>query len=129
MIVVDSSVWIDFFNGVTTAPVRRLRDVLGADLILVGDLILCEVLQGFRDERDAATARAAFAAFDTAAMVGPAVALDAAAHYRGLRRKGITVRKTIDLLIATFCIRHRHALLHDNRDFDPMAEHLGLLIV
>lgn len=126
MIVVDSSVWIGFFNGVATDPVRRLRSYLGTEDILLGDLILCEVLQGFRTEHDAAIVRDAFAAFAQVAMVGPSVAVDAAANYRNLRRRGITVRKTIDLLIGTFCIRERHALLHDDRDFEPMVEHLGL---
>lgn len=129
MIVVDSTVWIDFFNGVATEQVHRLRGLLGRREILVGDLILCEVLQGFRSERDAATARRALSAFDFAPIVGRDVALRAAANYRVLRRRGITVRKTIDLLIGTFCIEGGHRLLHADRDFAPMAEHLGLTAV
>lgn len=127
MIVVDSTVWIDFFNGVLTPQVDRLNDLLGAEPILVGDLILCEVLQGFSSEKDAAGARDALLSFEIESMVGPAIALDAARNYRSLRGRGITVRKTIDLLIGTFCIAHRHHLLHSDRDFEPMTEYLGLM--
>lgn len=127
MIVVDSTVWIDFFNGVGSDQVRRLRNLLGQQEILVGDLILCEVLQGFGSERDAAAAGEALSTFDSAPMVGLDVALKAAENYRALRRRGITIRKTIDLLIGTFCIETGHRLLHADRDFEPMSEHLGLL--
>ncbi|MCW5700209.1 MAG: PIN domain nuclease [Rhodospirillales bacterium] len=127
MIVADSSVWIDFFNGTESGAVYRLRAFLGKEEILVGDLILCEVMQGFRDEKNAAIAYDVFLTFDVVSMVGPEVALQAAKHYRILRRRGVTVRKTIDLLIGTYCIRERHALLHNDRDFDPMAAHLGLV--
>lgn len=129
MIVVDSTVWIDFFNGVPTEQVRRMRGLLGQQEILVGDLILCEVLQGFRSEPDAAAARRALAAFDFAPMVGRELAARAAQNYRELRRRGITVRKTIDLLIGTFCIERGHRLLHADRDFAPMSQHLGLQVV
>ena len=129
MIVVDSMVWIDFFNGVPTGQVRRLRGLLGQQEILVGDLILCEVLQGFRSERDAVAARRALAAFDFAPMVGRELAARAAQNYRELRRQGITIRKTIDLLIGTFCIERGHRLLHADRDFAPMSQHLGLQVV
>ncbi len=126
MIVVDTSVWIDFFNEVSSPEVERLDALLGAQRILMGDLILCELLQGFRSEREAAMVRRELEAFNVAPMVGRAVALKAAENYRVLRRRGITIRKTIDLLIGTFCIENGHELLHDDRDFAPMAEHLGL---
>lgn len=129
MIVVDSSVWVDFFNGVESPQVESLNALFADRLILVGDLILCEVLQGFRREQDFEIAERAFERFDQAAMAGPAIARQAAANYRALRREGITVRKTIDLLIGTFCIENGHALLHADRDYDPMAERLGLSVV
>jgi predicted nucleic acid-binding protein len=129
MIVVDSSVWIDFFNGVATAEVRRLRRSIQEDDILVGDIVLCEVLQGFRTERQARVARQLFASFPFAAMIGYDIAVKAAENYGHLRGLGITVRKTIDLLIGTFCIEHDHHLLHADRDYDPLAAHLGLQVV
>ena len=128
MIVVDSTVWIDFFNGMATDGVQRLRLLIGRRVILVGDLILCEVLQGFRDERDAMTAERALGAFAFASMGGRDVARKAAENYRVLRRQGITVRKTIDMLIGTFCIENGHALLHADRDYEPLAQHLGLIV-
>jgi len=126
LIVVDTTVWVDFFNGVSTAQTRRLQELIGETEILIGDLILCEVLQGFRDGSAAAQARKALESFDCAPMVGREIAIKAAENYRALRRRGVTVRKTIDLLIGTFCIEGAHRLLHSDRDFDPMAEHLGL---
>lgn len=126
MIVVDSSVWIDFFNGVPTPEVARFRVLLESETIVVGDLILCEVLQGLRTEARAELARRVMHRADVVPMVGPEIALKAAENYRKLRRRGITIAKTIDLLIGTFCIEHRHVLLHSDRDFDPMARHLGL---
>ena len=126
MIVVDSSVWIDYFNGNATAESDRLDRYLGTQLILVGDLILAEVLQGFRRDADHRSARAALANFPVESMVGPARALRAADHYRSLRARGVTVRKTIDVMIATFCIEESHALLFSDRDFEPFVAHLGL---
>jgi predicted nucleic acid-binding protein len=126
MIVVDTAVWIDFFNGVASQAALKLQGLLGTRLILVGDLILCEVLQGFRDESQAAAAHSALAAFDFEPMVGRDIALMAAANYRTLRRRGITIRKTIDVLIGTFCIARGHQLLHSDRDFEQMSRHLGL---
>ena len=126
MIVVDTSVWIDFFNGIASPEVGRLDAMLGRRQILVGDLILCELLRGFRSERDAAVVERELRAFAFAPMVGHAVALTAAENYRALRGRGVTIRKTIDLLIGTFCIENGHELLHSDRDFAAMAEHLGL---
>ncbi len=97
-------------------------------LIIVGDLILTEVLQGFRRDRDFNRARRLFASFPTATMVGPRLALRAAENYRGLRRLGVAVRKTIDVMIATCCIARRLPLLHADTDFEPMVRHLGLRV-
>ena len=131
MIVVDSSVWIDHLNAVPTPQVVRLRDLIEDDdaTIIVGDLVLCEVLQGLRSEREAAAVARALRQFDVRPMVGDAIAIQAAAHYRTLRGLGITVRKIIDVVIGTFCISHGLRLLHSDRDFDPMERHLGLLVL
>jgi predicted nucleic acid-binding protein len=129
MIVVDSSVWIDFLNGNATPEVGRLSALLGTEPLLVGDVILLEVLQGLRSETDAKRVEAALRRFDLAPMLDPDLAVIAATHYRNLRTLGITVRKTIDLIIGTFCIARGHALLTADRDFAPMAEHLGLMLV
>lgn len=126
MIVVDSSVWIDYFNGVGSATTRRLDTLLGSQPVLVGDLILTEVLQGFRHEADYRAARTALGAFPQASMVGPARAVRAADNYRTLRSRGVTVRKTIDVVIGTFCIDEDHQLLFSDRDFDPLVAHLSL---
>ena len=119
MIVVDSSVWIDFLNGNVTPEVGRLSTLLGTEPLLVGDLILLEVLQGVRSETDAQRVEAALRRFDIVPMLGPELAVSAPAHYRRLRGLGITVRKTIDLIIGTFCIARGHALLTADHDFAP----------
>jgi len=129
VIVVDSSVWIDFLNGRDAPHVRRLRAVLGADEIVVGDLMLCEVLQGLETETMAVEVEALLRRFDIVPMAGEAIAVAAARNFRALRRRGITVRKTIDLLIGTWCIENRRPLLHNDSDFRPMARHLGLIEV
>jgi len=126
VIVVDASVWIDFFNGSSTAEVERLDALLGVIPIAVGDLTLVEVLQGFRYERDAVTARQLFQSLPVLAMLGAQNAYKAAENYRFLRRKGITVRKTIDGIIATACVEAKLPLLFSDRDFLPYVEHLGL---
>ena len=128
MIVVDSSVWIDWFNGADTRETALLDGILGTEPVIAGDLILAEVLQGFGDDRDVRRARAAFDTLIFAPMVGRDIALASARNYRTLRARGVTVRKTIDMLIATFCIENGHALLHADRDFEAMAG-LGLRIV
>lgn len=127
MIVVDSSVWIDFLNGRKAPHVRQLSAVLGTDEIIVGDLMLCEVLQGLDDERAALEVEALLRRFEIVSMAGDAVAVAAARNFRSLRRRGITIRKTIDLLIGTWCIENRRPLLHNDKDFRPMALHLGLI--
>lgn len=129
MIVVDSSVWIDFFNGIGTRQTDLLDQLLGSQPLLTGDLILTEVLQGFRDDTDLRNARAAMDTLIFEPMVGRHIAIASAYNYRTLRARGITPRKTLDMLIATFCIENGHHLLHADRDFKPMSEHLGLMVL
>jgi predicted nucleic acid-binding protein len=126
VIVVDSSVWIDFFHGVSTPEVERLDGLLGVTPLAIGDLILVEVMQGFRTDQDVATARQLFRSLALLPMLGGSNAWKAAENYRQLRRKGITVRKTIDGIIATACIAANLPLLFSDRDFQPYVEHLGL---
>jgi predicted nucleic acid-binding protein len=128
MIVVDTSIWIDFFNGRPTDESDLLHDLLGREPILIGDLILAEMLQGFRAEEDFREALSILETFDFREMLGRNVAIASARNYRMLRAKGVTVRKTIDVLIGTFCLLNDHELLHSDRDFDPMTEHLGLRV-
>jgi len=128
MIVVDTSVWVDYFNGLASPETDRLDVLLASELVLVGDLILAETLQGFESERDFQRARQLLGALPFADMGGRDVALAAAQNYRTLRKRGVTVRKTIDVLIATFCIAHGHPLLHRDRDFDAMERTLGLAV-
>ncbi|ANL33767.1 MULTISPECIES: PIN domain nuclease [Rhizobium] len=128
MIVVDSSVWIAHLRGIESEARRRLQNIEDPLEILVGDVILLEVLQGARNERHAATIEASLRQFTLRPMLDDKLAVRAARNYRLLRERGITVRKTIDLIIGTFCIQEGYSLLHDDRDFDPMAEYLGLRI-
>lgn len=129
MIVVDSSVWIDFLRGRNVPHVARLRALLGTSEIIVGDLMLCEVLQGIEHERAAREVEALLRRFEIASMGGDEIAVNAARNFRFLRARGITIRKTIDLLIGTWCIEQRRPLLHNDSDFRPMARHLGLIEV
>jgi predicted nucleic acid-binding protein len=129
LIVVDSSVWIDFFNGKVTPQTSKLLSLLGNEPLLVGDLILCEILQGARSEAQARRLEQELRKFELLPMLNPELAIAAAKNYRLLRSEGITIRKTVDLIIGTFCIAHGHTLLHDDRDFSPMETHLGLKII
>ncbi len=126
MIVVDTSVWIDFFNGVSTPAVEHLNGLLGVTPLAIGDLILVEVMQGFRNERDGATARQLFRSLALLPMLGGSNAWKAAANIRQLRRQGIRVRKTIDGIIVTACIEANLPLLFSDRDFQPYVDHRGL---
>ncbi len=126
MILVDSSVWIDYFRGIATRQAERLDLLLGTEPIATGDLILTEVLQGFSNDRDFNQARKLMASLVTVNLVGRTVAIKAAENFRALRLLGISVRKTIDTLIATHCIENRLYLLYSDKDFDPFVEHLGL---
>lgn len=126
MVLVDSSVWIDYFRGAPTAPAERLDRLLGEEPVVVGDLIAIEVLQGFADERGFATAQRLLASLEQVTLGGPEIVQAAAENYRRLRRAGITVRKTVDTVIATRCLVDGYTLLHDDRDFDAFEAHLGL---
>jgi predicted nucleic acid-binding protein len=126
LILVDSSVWIDYFNGVVTPQTNKLDDLLDSEPIAIGDLILTEVLQGFRKDSDFERARDVLTSLEVVDIAGAETAVQAAKYFRSLRKLGITVRKTIDSLIATRCIESGFRLLHSDRDFDPFEVHLGL---
>ena len=129
MILIDSSVWIDYFNGNKTAQTDWLDSALGETPIIIGDLILTEVLQGFQSDKDFKIARDLLLRIPFMPMGGRELALESAMNYRLLRKKGVTVRKAIDVMIGTFCILYRLPLLHDDRDFDPMVKFLGLEVI
>ena len=126
MILVDSSVWIDYFRGTVTPQTERLDELLGSEPVAVGDLILAEVLQGFSSDRDFNKARKLLTSLDMVEIGGVDVAIEAARNFRSLRELGITVRKTIDTMIATRCIEDDLELLFSDRDFDPFVELLGM---
>ncbi len=128
MILVDTSVWIDFFNGKATGETDALSEYLGHTPILTGDLILTEVLQGFRRDSDYRKARKLLDTIEMRMLGGRQIALAAAETYRILRRRGITPRKTIDMIIGTYCLLHGLELLHADRDFDVLERELGLLV-
>lgn len=126
MILVDSSVWIDYFNGLDTPQTTALDDTLGKRTIAIGDLILVEILQGFRSDRDYRTARRLLNELLQFDLLGCDMAIKSAEHFCTLRKKGITIRKTADVIIATFCIEHGLPLLFSDKDFKPFVKHLGL---
>ena len=128
MILVDSSVWIDYFRGTVTRQTEILDGLLGQQPLAIGDLILTEVLQGFDNQRDFNEARKMLTALKVVELGGQQIAIQAAINFRALRRLGVTVRKTIDTVIATRCIEGGYELLHSDRDFDPFAKHLGLRV-
>jgi predicted nucleic acid-binding protein len=129
LILVDSSVWIDYFRGTITAQTGKLDGLLGHEPLAIGDLILTEVLQGFDNQRDFNAAVKMLTSLTVVELGGREIAIQAARNFRALRRLGVTVRKTIDIVIATRCIESRYDLLHNDRDFDPFAKHLGLRVV
>jgi predicted nucleic acid-binding protein len=126
VILVDSSVWVDYFNGQSTRETDNLDSLLGTEPIAIGDLILAEVLQGFRSDADYKVAKELLARLTIYDLLGESLAIKTADNYRALRRRGITVRKTADTIIATFCIERRFPLLYSDRDFDPFVKYLGL---
>lgn len=126
MILVDSSVWIDYFRGVATPQTAKLNELLGVEPIVIGDIILTEVLQGFVSDRDFNQAKRLLTSLVIVGLAGQSIAFQAAKNFRTLRSRGITVRKTIDTIIATHCIERGLHLLYSDRDFDPFVEHLGL---
>lgn len=129
MILVDSSVWIDFYRGRETPQTWALLAAGARDEVAVADLVLCEVLMGVRDEMEATRIANDLSTFHQLSINSAGIAVLAAGNFRRLRRLGITIRGTIDLLIGTFCIAGGHALLHSDRDFDAMERHLGLQVV
>jgi predicted nucleic acid-binding protein len=126
MILVDSSVWIDFFNDRETAKTSLLAEILPDRPVWTGDLILVEVLAGFRHDRDLAVARELMAGLEYADLLGADVAASTIHNYRRLRARGVTVRSLVDVMIASFCVARDFSLLHSDRDFDAMAPHIGL---
>lgn len=126
MILVDSSVWIDYFRGVANRQTDRLDALLGSEPLAVGDIVLAEVLRGFTDDRDFGQALQMMTALTIIDIAGQDVAIQAARNFLALRARGVTIRKTIDTLIATRCIEDGHSLLYNDRDFDPFVAHLGL---
>ena len=128
MILVDSSVWIDYFRAAETPQVALLDSMLGRSRLAIGDLIAAEVLQGVRDDQDFKLVKRTFDSFPQVNLCDYQLAIKASENYRLLRAKGVTIRKTIDTLIATRCIQDGMTLLHSDRDFLPFAEHLGLQV-
>ena len=128
MIVADTSVWIDYVNGFETPQTNILDFELENRRVVTGDLIIVEFLQGFREDKQFQEAKEIMDSLEYYDFVGREIAINAAQNFRKLRKKGITIRKTIDVLIATFCIEYRFELLHNDRDFDQMEEVLGLRI-
>jgi predicted nucleic acid-binding protein len=129
MILVDSSVWIDYFNGRDTSQTSKLDELLGVELLGIGDIILTEVLQGFRIDADYDTAKQVLTSLTVFNMLGIESAIKSADNFRILRKRGITIRKTVDVIIATFCIENDHALLFSDKDFMPFVQYLGLRAV
>lgn len=129
MILVDSTVWVDYFRGKITRQTNQLDLLLGHEPLAIGDLILGEVLQGFDSDRDFKSAQRLLTSLQVVEIGGLEIAIEAARNYRALRRRGVTIRRTIDVFIATRCIESEYELLHSDRDFDPFAEYLGLRVV
>lgn len=126
--LVDTTVLVDFVRGHDTDEVRKFRDLIDNGEVVIGDLVLCEFLRGFDTDLDARRVEERLRHFSHVALCGRDVAVEAAAHYRRLRSLGVTVRKTIDLIIGSYCIHHGLPLLHADRDFEPMELHLGLVV-
>jgi predicted nucleic acid-binding protein len=129
MIMADTSVWIDYFNGTDNENTQKLDELLATDLIVTGDIILAEILQGFRKDIDFKKAKSALDALECYTLAGKEIAVKSAENFRFLRKKGITIRKTTDMIIGTFCIVNYIPLLYSDRDFDPLRDYLGLKVV
>lgn len=128
MIVVDTTAWIDYVKGIEALHTNMLDYELEHNRIITGDIIIAEFLQGFRLEKDYESAKQMMESLEYRDFIGKENAILAAQNYRKLRKYGITVRKTIDVIIATFCIENGFELIHNDRDFDPMEEYLGLRV-
>ncbi len=129
MVLVDTSVWIDYLRDADTRQVELLESLLETDRVIIGDLIITELLQGFRYKKDLKAINEIIKLLEYRNLVGREIAEKSAENYRVLRKKGSTVRKTIDVIIGTFCIENNIYLLHNDRDFLPMEKHLGLKVV
>lgn len=129
MVLVDTSVWIDYFRGTETRQVSLLDDLLAKDRIIIGDLIITELMQGFRYQRELNAISEVVELLEYRDLVGREIAEKSAENYRYLRKRGATVRKTIDVIIGTFCIENGIYLLYDDRDFTQMESHLGLKVI
>ena len=127
MILVDTSIWIDYFNGSENIYTDTLDDALIDGTVAIGDLIFLEILQGFKSDKDHKQAKTTLATLDQYELFGHKAAIECANNYRALRKKGITIRRTTDLIIATFCIHNRLPLLFSDRDFQPFVDKLGLI--
>ena len=128
MIVADTSAWIDYFNGIIAPHTNRLHEDLAEERIIIGDIIIIELLQGFRADTEYRTVSTLIDSLEYRDFMGKDMAIKAADNYRYLRKKGITVRKTIDVIIASFCIDNGYYLIHNDKDFDPFEKHLGLQV-
>ncbi|MGV2830002.1 type II toxin-antitoxin system VapC family toxin [Myxosarcina sp. GI1(2024)] len=126
MVVVDTSVWIDFFNGTTTTQTEKLDILLSSTRIIVGDLIIAEILQGFKADKDYRLAKQLLQELKLVSLCNVSYGIKSADNYRKLRKQGITIRKTIDCLIATYCIENKLPLLYSDKDFEPFAKYLKL---
>jgi len=129
MIIIDTTVWVDYLNGVESPRTNWLDREMARQRLGLTDLILCQVLQGLRNEEEADKTRRQLLEFEIFSMYGIDLAVQAAKNYRTLRVRGFTVRKTVDSLIATFCLMHDHALLHNDRDYDYFERELGLQVI
>lgn len=128
MILVDTSVWIDYFNGVSTKQTDSLDRILSEHTVLIGDIILTDILQGFDSDKEFRLAKQALDPLDCVHLGGKSLAIKAASNFRFLLSKGITIRKTVDMLIGSWCIEHEVELLHNDKDFDQIATQLPLQI-
>ena len=129
MVIVDTSVWIDFFNGKIDKQTDKLNELLINEDLIIGDIILAEILQGFKSDSDFNTAKNVLIELPCYAISSKEIAIKSSENFRFLRKKGFTVRKSVDMLIGTFCIENNIPLLHSDRDFQPMQKHLGLVCI
>ncbi len=129
MILVDTSVWVDYFNGIINQKTNKLDLILSNNVVITGDIILTEILQGFRNDKDYQTAKNYLDSLYYYQFIDKSMSIKAAENFRFLRKKGITVRKTTDILIGTFCIEYNIPLLHNDKDFQPMEEYLHLKVI
>ena len=127
MILADTSIWIDFFNGKITAETNFLDNALAEGNVIIGDLIMLEILQGIRHDKDYNKAKKALGTLEQFELFGSSMVFECANNFRKLRKRGLTIRKTADLIIASFCIKNKIPLLFSDRDFVPFTEHLGLI--